>query len=395
MLIMSVTSLVFCFLFYWCCNSVDPELYVDGTDYMYWFLQPFYLLGGGHRPQTIYGKLVDQHGEPVPDVEVKFNYQYATSFAFTNEKGEFNCRIGKNYGRKLILGEIKCCGYEWDKNNDQDNRRIYDNIDRNQDQEAERVEEELQRMWYSTTRRKRHVVVLRKKDKSSYLLAIGPIKLGLNGERPDGYVNMATYGKSYAMKRNELLNSSILMKKDNIPLYDFQFHAQEDRNRGGWTLTIRANGKDAGIQEWKGEKIYEAPKDGYEDSLEITLKYDEFRKLHIYARTRDKSLYSEFDLEVYAAPLQQKDGKETSWANIQFKNGYFNPFGKRDMEKDDGYLRVRTNRLENEIRNIVRTGVIPDEEEYKKLRVFPDYRKIRHEWYESARKKKPLGWWLW
>ena len=99
-------------------------------------------------------------------------------------------------------------------------------------------------------------------------------------------------------------------------------------------MTIFLNGRDAGIQEWKGEKIYEAPKEGYVDSFNITLKYDELRKFHIYARTRDRALYSEFDLEVYAAPVQQKDGRETSWVNIQFKNGYFNPFGKRDMEED-------------------------------------------------------------
>ena len=72
------------------CNSVNPELYIDGTDYLYWFLQPGYLLGGGHRPQTIYGKLVDQHGAPVPDMEVMFSYQYGSCFAFTNKTAILN-----------------------------------------------------------------------------------------------------------------------------------------------------------------------------------------------------------------------------------------------------------------------------------------------------------------
>ena len=338
-------------------------------------------------PKTIYGRIIDQNGEPVAGAVLRLYYSAFSlnSWMFVNDKmltavsdknGNWKCRIPVHVewkGRPYIE-DIKLYGIEWDRVADPDWELKYN-------------EEKWARMWAENSRRNRHVNVVRKKVDMTYII-IGRCehcnsRFGLHDKRTDVYLNLANHARCYEPDPKKLLYLSDTEKIDEcIPAYDLSFHARRLVEEDGWELVIRPYGTESGIIQWKGEKLYSAPEEGYHDEFRIRLKNGAEQDLVLYAKTRSFPLYSEISLKLYASNPKENDGdavKEKEhpdhWVNIQVTGYKMNPFGKHGLEYDEGYDTGFYYDILDMLEKQLKTNHLPSEEEMKPFRIIPDYTK--------------------
>ena len=219
-------------------------------------------------------------------------------------------------------------------------------------------------------------------------------KFGLNGKRADGYSNYLSGAGAYAVDRRELFNTNTGITNiyfappvaEETLAYDLWFHAERRADGGGWELRITPNGEKAGILLWQEEKIYEAPKEGYQPSLVIPIDDGREAKHTLCTRTRHFPLYAEVKLSIYASTQEQADAESGPWLNVQLKSVTYNPFGKCSLEMDEALSYSffpeskeghdeweRFEKLCLSFRDRLFLNILPDESELERFRHIPDY----------------------
>ena len=347
----------------------------------------------GHPPKTIYGRLLDQHGAPVAGAWLEFWCDGWRLHVHSNQNGEYSCRVPWSIDSPQ-LKEIRCYGYEW--RGTEDCRREYDL--------SSYHPEKVYEQWYSTTRKNRHVNMLRKKVHPTYLVPTGwNARFGLNGNRPDGYFNYLGSRSAYSPDRRELFYEDQLARgvPEETLAYDLWFHAERRADGGGWDLRVTPNGEGAGVILWKGGEIHEAPEDGYQPSLTLPIDDGREERFTLCTRTRRFPLYAVLHLVAYASDAEQTRGEKGPWLNVKgeeqagfynpFPFGKYNPFGKRSLEKDEALERESfpsTPEGDKEWKRVkkhcetfterLRQNILPDESELDSLRHIPDYAPQSH-----------------
>ena len=336
-------------------------------------------------PKTLYGRVLDQDGEPVEGAVLEIQY-YAPSFkamffldmkflrAITDKNGDWECRMPtyiEYYGFPLI-GNIQRYGLEWNRGKDPDYQLHLDH-------------KKWKEMWDANSPVNRHVNTVWVKREMSYLLKSEHynIKMGLHEKRADCYVNLVKSSRCYELNRRELLYLGYWSPLDDSwPAYDLLFHVNR-LSEGGWELEILPYGKRAGILPWEGEKRLSAPEEGYLESFKRELKDGEACTLAFYVKSRDFPIYSEIQLNLYASK-PDRDGPAgihgggndipAHWVNLHISRRVMNPFGKRCLQWDEGFDYVKTEAWQIVTKELSENR-IPDEEALKKMRIIPDYTK--------------------
>ena len=335
----------------------------------------------GHPPKTIYGRLLDQHGAPVAGAWLEFWCDGWHLHVHSNQNGEYSCRVPWSFDPPT-LKKIMCYGYEW--RGTEDYRREYDLSDLSAGEQ-----------WYSTTRKNRHVNILRKKVHPTYLVPTGRnARFGLNGNRPDGYFNYLSGRSAYSPDRSLLFPKYLGPVSEETLAYDLWFHAERRADGGGWDLRVTPNGERAGVILWKGGKIHEAPEDGYQPTLTLSLDDGRERRFTLCTRTRRFPLYAVLHLVAYASDAEQSKGERGPWLNVKGEDqaGFYNPFGKRSLEEDEALKREsfpptpegdreweRVERHCETFTERLRQNILPDEAELDGLRHIPDYTPQLHQ----------------
>ena len=346
-----------------------------------------------HKKQKIYGRIVDFDNKPVVEAIVVIHINpkfYHLDFVRvkTDKDGKWEAIIPPSYSSQFpSLYGIYKYGYKWNRDDDVAFHELY-----------RKGSDSLAQTWLSTSPTNRVVNTMRKIEHASFVIEAGYNgRFGFNHERSDGYYNFISLKSAYSENRNELCKRYV---REASPTYDLWFHAEHKEDTRCWELTITPAGNQAGIQEWQGEKRYDAPIEGYQQHLTIYLNYDKIEKRILYVRTRDFPLYSELHLETYASPLSYAspllptpDGqliRETplfsNWLNVKLEKVIINPFGKRWLEKDvalsffpvpntvEGRQKEKEfNIFQSKVRPMLMKNVLPDEADVEKLKCIPDY----------------------
>ena len=346
-----------------------------------------------HKKQKIYGRVVDFDNNPVVEAIVvihinpKFDHLDYLRVQ-TDKDGYWDAIIPPSYSLQFpSLYGIYKYGYEWDRDNDIGFQEIF-----------KKGHYALTDALLATTQKKRIVNMMRKKKHVSYLIGAGYNgRFGFNHKRSDGYYNFISLCATYSENRNELCKGYV---QDGSLSYDLWFHAEHKEDAQCWELTITPAGKQAGIQEWRGDKRYDAPIDGYQKQLTLCLNYDKKEERILYVKTRDFPLYSEVHLATYASPLsyasplmQINEGEQirektqmTNWLNVKLDEVIINPFGKRWLEEDIAFSfypspttgeekkkEEEFNGFQKKVRPMLMKNILPDESEVERLKCIPDY----------------------
>ena len=340
------------------------------------------------RPsRTLYGRVVDQYGNPVERADVTISYPVLSlnstfgedvkyNRTITDKKGNWKCRIPIHLSFFLTpkVYQIRKYGYKWEKNKDP-----------NYNLSNARVNERNRTGLNSPF--SRLVNVVQNLGEMSYIEDGDPtrLKLGLHVGRAEGYMNLLHSGSSYSKNdKKKLIYWEFGRDFDENSLYDLCFHVKRNPEGRGWELEIIPSGKKGGIQKWDAERVSAAPEEGYCESFKTKLLDGEVRKVLLYARTRDFPLYSEIHLIVYASnpvnPAVNMNDSEKDipkhWVNVQLGETLLNPFGKRWLSWDECYYEPNLrNYAYKNVRKQLDCNRLPDEEEMKKMRVIPDYTK--------------------
>ena len=340
------------------------------------------------RPsRTLYGRVIDQYGNPVERADVTISYPVLSlnstfgedvkyNRTITDKKGNWKCRIPIHLSFFLTpkVYQIRKYGYKWEKNKDP-----------NYNLSNARVNERNRTGLNSPFNRL--VNVVQNLGEMSYIEDGDPtrLKLGLHVGRAEGYMNLLHSGSSYSKNdKKKLIYWEFGRDFDENSLYDLCFHVKRNPEGRGWELEIIPSGKKGGIQKWDAERVSAAPEEGYCESFKTKLLDGEVRKVLLYARTRDFPLYSEIHLIVYASnpvnPAVNMNDSEKDipkhWVNVQLGETLLNPFGKRWLSWDECYYEPNLrNYAYKNVRKQLDCNRLPDEEEMKKMRVIPDYTK--------------------
>ena len=341
------------------------------------------------RPsRTLYGRVVDQYGNPVERADVTISYPVLSlnstfgedvkyNRTITDKKGNWKCRIPIHLSFFLTpkVYQIRKYGYKWDKLKDPNCK--LSNVHAYERNNRTGLNSPFNRL----------VNVVQNLGEMSYIEEGDParLKLGLHEGRAEGYMNLLHSGSSYSKNDKEkLIYWEFGRDFDESALYDLYFHVKRNPEGRGWELEIIPSGKKGGIQKWDAERVSAAPEEGYCESFKTKLLDGEVRKVLLYARTRDFPLYSEIHLIVYASnpvnPAVNMNDSEKDipkhWVNVQLGETLLNPFGKRWLSWDECYYEPNLrNYAYKNVRKQLDCNRLPDEEEMKKMRVIPDYTK--------------------
>ena len=342
------------------------------------------------RPsRTLYGRVIDQYGNPVEKADVTISYPVLSlnstfgedvkfNRTITDKKGNWKCRIPIHLSFFLTpeVYQIRKYGYKWEKNKDPNCK--LSNVHAYERNNRTGLNSPFNRL----------VNVVQNLGEMSYIEEGVParLKLGLHEGRAKGYMNLLHSGSSYSKndKRN-LIYWQPGRDFDENSLYDLCFHVKRSPEGGRWELEVIPCGKKGGIQKWNAERVSAAPEEGYGESFKMKLLDGEICRVLLYARTRDFPLYSEIHMTVYASnpesqQTQSNDGGEAEkpahWVNVQLDETLLNPFGKRWLQWDECYYEPNVRNYAYKIvRKQLDCNLLPDEEDIKKKRVIPDYTK--------------------
>lgn len=226
-----------------------------------------------------YGKMLDQDGNPVPNVKVKYQADRygllapisSSGFVRTRKDGTFEIHIVM--GAKLFIKDAVLDGYEytWTENPKSFTYSTFYN-------EAIRHHPDKDTPVIFTIRKKQPEAVFLLKKR--FLLQVNS-----KAEIPWCGLDLRC-GDRIPFSR----------RQDSFYFCDLEMTGVNDKEKEEWTVTIKTNGENAGIQILD-KKLYEAPEDGYAKEVTMTFKYsEELPVKHIYLRLRDKGMFARADI---------------------------------------------------------------------------------------------------
>ncbi len=286
------------------------------------WLLPIYLEDKGYETKLeFYGILKDQDGKPVSGAKVNYTLSYvgivkpvySKKHSQTGSDGKFELHGGKI--AKLYIDSFELEGYAYEGTT-----KCF---------EFQKIETKCHKADKSNPvefriRKKNLEAVHLKKVHFSLII-------GTDGNRK--YGNWAGYDISgygeLSLEQLERQNSNDYLPKSDRVTVDFELSGKYDAEHNTWTVTMKANGENAGLQ-FSETALYEAPMDGYVKEMTMTypvMDRDEARKKfpkYIYARVREPGFY-----------MRAKMGQILIDENRFFIQaaGVLNPFGGRCLEK--------------------------------------------------------------
>jgi hypothetical protein len=248
----------------------------------------------------IYGKIVDQEGNPVANAEVSIVWESAafligkkdyrqTMVVRSDRDGRWNITIEKPH-RAFVEG-VKKNGYE------------YSSIHNENSYTWNLVEKK-------TTQESPIISVIRKVGETTFLIHredYKAIRVSSSHDQTSTLDLLAKYGA----------NATVTSYWDLQVAVDYGVATRK------WTVTyIASNGTDGIVTG--DELLYEAPQDGYQK--EVVLNGPPWPQ-HLYVRSRTPAIYSRLDLEHNI----RKYSNTNEDIQINFK-AWINPYGERNLE---------------------------------------------------------------
>ena len=317
------------------------------------WLLPIYLEGKVNETKLeFYGILKDQDGLPVSGAKVKYTLSYVgivkpmykEKQCLTNKDGRFEIHGGAV--AQLIIDSFELVGYDFDGPG-----------------------------WlfeFQKTETKRHKAdktnpvefrIRRRNPEAVHLQRVGlSLIIGTEGKR--NYGNWAGYDIS---GYGELVPEQLeIRKKDpsSTPVSaDFELTGKYDADNKAWTVTIRANGENAGFQ-FSEQALYEAPADGYVREMTMTypvMQSEDARKAfpkYIYARVREPGFY----MKAKVGTIFIDENRFALQAA-----GVLNPYGGRCLEKLEMTDYEETLRLDQAARSALFHNKFAEQPDFKQL----------------------------
>jgi len=290
------------------------------------------------QPLHVYGRVVDQFGQPVVGGKVHVMW---TEVRVRPDPGQSKWVDVDNAGNwqitikspdRVSVRNIECEGYQFDRKTS----AYFTAPNR----------EELIRL---TSKNDPLIISVRKKNDPTFLV------------QKEGRINLlppTTIKKNNFIQRKRSRRSVILDQsaKRNWDLMVSATYLEEVQQ---WNITFSASGKEGGLLV-TDSPAFEAPEDGYiYEYIESVPVEDIRRNLYLCIKSRDASLYSRVEIKLNV-------GKKMC---IMSYEAWINPYGKRNLEFDEGLneeWKLRK-RLEREVASDVQKGQKPIEHDVKKL----------------------------
>lgn len=261
------------------------------------------------EPAIIYGIVIDQNTNGVPNANVRIQWRQATyligrapvvstGWTTTDNAGRFVFTCAKPY---YASARVSCDGYECPIGSTGDLIAL------------------------KTSKDNPAVIRVRKKGVQDFLV-VSPS--GVN-DAPNCWL-WVRHGEHKRVPFD--ICTRLGEKPVPVTYADLAFDAAFDTNRGCWSLTVSAtNGTDGIVLD--NDMLYEAPATGYVSkiSLVITNAPTQREGVYLYLRSRSPAVYTRFRLEYDHWNDQQRDGQ----CLRLFYKAWTNPYGERNLEEDE------------------------------------------------------------
>lgn len=263
-----------------------------------------------NRPIEFYGLVLDQDGNPLPDVEVKLSIRatkepvpgavgdgFDYPIVRTDDRGRFE--IVNTKGALLSVQELRKPGYEASKGGI--NRAYWYWRSPGMTFTPDRESPEVFRMWRMAGAER----LVRKGISGNIRFDGAPVFIDLSSGR------LGDAGD---------IRVSLVRDPRQITFGQRNFR---------WTLTIEA--PNGGVSESTDEQMYLAPTEGYQSELVFSVHPDsanwtDEKSVRFYAKLRDGRRYARLEMKVLIG-----SDRETAPLYITY---YLNPSGSRNLEYD-------------------------------------------------------------
>ena len=297
----------------------------------------FLILRKSEGPIELYGKLIDQFGEPVKNATIRFETEkygimsphYKQGIAKSDENGCFEIRRGR--AALLYIEAIVRRGYEF-RRADDGNQPSFDF--RRSRRERYRPNKENPVLFH----------LRRKQAEGTFLIDHKEVTLFLRRETEEQWWGWDVEKQLAARERRINVNTPYEERKDTSDalfeneryFWDIWATWNCDLEKRQWHVTFRTNGENSGIQI-REDFLYEAPEEGYFKSLDVVFPFVERESFHFpvryfYIRLREPGMYSRFEI----APYSFADEKQL----FLVCKGVINPYGDRSLEPLKGLTKI-------------------------------------------------------
>jgi len=253
-------------------------------------------------PVTIYGKVVDEKGEPLPDTEVKVGWERATYLIGASDFGsEIWVKTDAN-GRwvfdlskpsRAFVEDVRKSGYDYSRHD-------------------ETLGSGRNLVLKKTTYESPVVTIMRRMGQPTFLIY------------REGRAPMRAQSPHSRTNRLDLMEERPdKMKPDGYE--DLRVALNWSAASNSWSLTFSAPGEGAGVIAGTN-LLYEAPSEGYREEVSFG---EPPWPTYLYLRSRALPVYARVDLTYYP----WKGGDTNQVMSIAYK-AWVNPFGERNFEYD-------------------------------------------------------------
>ena len=307
-------------------------------------IRTFYSEWSLQRSINFYGKVMDQHDQPVNLVQVQVSIRGLTrdkrKVIKTDEKGVFEIR--NQTGKYLFIKKIEKNGYEYM---------------REKGKTSFQYGAYLEKDIFKPDKNNPVVFHMRKKEPPTLVI---PSKFGW---KPDSAIE-----EEIDLIRGEMYTGNIQRNFGRLAHADMKVKTALSKDKTHFKLTMVTPDHDSGII-LSDQLLYVPPETGYQPRVDLAVPVSGEVKKHIYVKSRGGRVYSRIDTEVRA-------GQEE--ISISMKS-WSNPNGIRNVDYD----------LESYIKELRRR----DEENKQRGKELEE----RHKKYlEKKKKKEEEGKsWLW
>lgn len=253
-------------------------------------------------PATIFGSVVDEKGNAIPDAEVKVGWERATyligpcdfgsdTWVKTDSNGRWKFEFSKP--ERAFVEDVRKSGYDYSRRDGSlgSGRNLVQN---------------------KTTAESPVVTIMRQMGQATFLI------------RREGRTSMRAQSPHSRTNRLDLMEERPeRMKPDGYE--DLRVALNWSTASNSWSLTFSAPGESAGVIAGTN-LLYEAPSEGYQK--EVTVEESPW-PTYLYLRSRALPVYSRIDLTYYP----WKGGDTNQVMRIAYK-AWTNPFGERNLEYD-------------------------------------------------------------
>ena len=245
-----------------------------------------------------YGKVEDQDGRPVKDIDVLYRASsagfpkpiYKKGRVKTDSKGLFTVKGG--HVGILYFDGIEKQGYEL--------VRRPESFDYRQDY----------RYRHRPDRDKPVVFQVRRKDHEGTHILKSGMGVELSMEERNGR-DGKRYGRDFAVGLYYSINRQPDDWERERAFWDIEATGEADVGKGVWNVTLKTNGEKSGIQRLD-TLLYAVPDKGYSREIALTVPFgierleptSHIRELsirHFYARLREPGMYARLDVEEISA----------------------------------------------------------------------------------------------